>query len=132
MNNINTAITMVLGICMISCVDPAFQQYIQERQAAIATMPDGAQKFYEQARLDEQILADKRQQEERVAAAMIVAGQGMQNAAVNYQNAMNQAATNNAIIMQSFMSRPQSTLGTALNPVQVQVQRPIPNPLLGY
>jgi hypothetical protein len=59
----------------------AFQQYIANRQAAIANMPNGPQKFYEQARLDEQILAEKRLEEQRAANALILLGQGMQNAA---------------------------------------------------
>ena len=55
-------ILLLAAISMVGCADPAFQQYIADRQAAIAHMPNGQQKFYEQARLDEQVLAEKQRQ----------------------------------------------------------------------
>jgi hypothetical protein len=62
-------ILMVAMALSVGCADPAFQQYIANRQAAIAVMPNGPQKFYEQARLDEQMLADKQRQQQQAANA---------------------------------------------------------------
>jgi hypothetical protein len=47
-------------------------------------MPNGPAKFYEQARLDEQILAEKQQQRERAAAAAVIMGAGVANAGAIY------------------------------------------------
>jgi hypothetical protein len=78
------AAVVMTALTLVSCADPAFQQYIANRQAAIAAMPNGEQKFYEQARLDEQILAEKQRQRAEAAQAAMIIGQGMQNAGAIY------------------------------------------------
>jgi hypothetical protein len=75
---------LLAAIGLVGCADPAFQQYIASRQAAIANMPNGQQKFYEQARLDEQILADKQRQQAQAAQAAAAIGAGMANAGAIY------------------------------------------------
>jgi hypothetical protein len=70
-------ITLALGLCMIGCADPAFEQYVNNRQAAIAAMPNGPQKFYEQARLDELIWADKQRQQQQAANAALAIAAGV-------------------------------------------------------
>src|SRR4029077_14089527 len=55
--------------CLIGCADPAFQQYIQNRQAAINAMPHGDAKYIAHDRLDQQILADKQRQNQQAANA---------------------------------------------------------------
>jgi len=63
-------ITLIIAVaCLIGCADPAFQQYIQNRQAAINAMPNGAAKYIAQERLDQQILADKQRQNQQAANA---------------------------------------------------------------
>lgn len=75
---------VLTALTLASCADPAFQQYIANRQNAIARMPNGPQKFYEQARLDEQILADKQRQRAEAAQAAMIIGAGMQQAGQIY------------------------------------------------
>jgi hypothetical protein len=59
---------------MVGCADPAFQQYVANRQAAINTM-HGAARENAQAQLDMAIMADKqRQQQQAAAAAVGIAG----------------------------------------------------------
>ena len=72
----NKALTLLWAIALIGCADPAFQQYTQNRQAAIASMPNGAYKYQAQAVLDQQILEDKRRQQAQAqqAAMGIAAG----------------------------------------------------------
>ena len=60
---------MIAVACLIGCADAAFQQYIQNRQAAIAAMPDGRAKYVAQERLDQEILAEKRRQNQQAANA---------------------------------------------------------------
>jgi hypothetical protein len=68
-------LTLIAVTCIIGCADPAFQQYIQNRQATIAAMPNGAEKYIAQERLDQQILADKQRQNQQAAnAAAAIAG----------------------------------------------------------
>src|SRR4029077_4607289 len=63
-------ITLIIAVaCLIGCADPAFQQYIQNRQAAINAIPNGAAKYIAQERLDQQILADKQRQNQQAANA---------------------------------------------------------------
>jgi hypothetical protein len=76
----------VLALALVSCADPAFQKYIACRQAAIAALPNGQEKFYEQARLDEQIMLDKRRQQQQAAMAASAALLGIA-AGVNAYNA---------------------------------------------
>lgn len=71
---------------VVGCADPAFQQYIVDRQAAINGMPNGANKYVAQERLDQQILADKQRQNQQAAnagaaiAAGVAAGANAYNA----------------------------------------------------
>src|SRR4029077_17628135 len=54
---------------------PSVSAYIQNRQAAINAMPNGAEKYISQERLDQQILADKQRQNQQAAnAAAAIAG----------------------------------------------------------
>jgi hypothetical protein len=78
------AIIILTLATFTSCADPAFQQYLTNRQAAISSMPNGPQKAYEQARLDEQILADKQAEQQRWAAAGAYMAAGMANAGATY------------------------------------------------
>jgi hypothetical protein len=78
---------------MVGCADPAFQQYIQNRQAAIANMPNGAAKFNAQATLDEQILVDKQRQQQQAANAAAAICWGIANGAAAY-NASRPATVN--------------------------------------
>jgi hypothetical protein len=108
---------MLLAISLVGCADPAFQQYVQQRQVAIARMPNGPQKFYEQARLDEQILVEKQLEQQRAATAALIIAQGMQNAGERYSR----AAYTDPFLFQKMQAARPSTLGTALTPVQVKV-----------
>jgi hypothetical protein len=75
---------LLLGITMLSlfgCADPAFQRYVQSRQASIAAMPNGAAKYQAQAILDEQIYAEKRRQEAQAQAAVMAGAAGLAAAA---------------------------------------------------
>lgn len=70
--------------CLIGCADPAFQQYITNRQAAIAAMPEGRERYYAQAQLDQQILADKQRQRQQAATAAIAIAGGVAAGAAAY------------------------------------------------
>jgi hypothetical protein len=106
-------ITLIIAMaCLIGCADPAFQQYVQSRQAAIAAMPNSPAKFYEQARLDEQILADKREQQQRAAAAAAIFAAGMANAGAIY------AQRAQTPIVYPIIQH--NTLGTPLNPLVIR------------
>ena len=107
---------MIAVACLIGCADSAFQQYIQSRQAAIAAMPNGPAKFYEQARLDEQILADKRQQQQQAAAAGAIFAAGMANAGAIYAA----RSYTDPYTFQNLQAARPSTLGTPLNPLVVR------------
>jgi hypothetical protein len=63
-----TALMALLGLT--SCADPAFQNYIANRQAAITAMPNGPDKYYAQERLDQQVLAEKHRQYQEAQNAM--------------------------------------------------------------
>jgi hypothetical protein len=103
---------VLVTVAMVGCADPAFQQYIQSRQAAIAAMPNSPAKFYEQARLDEQILADKREQQQRAAAAAAIFAAGMANAGAIY------AQRAQTPIVYPIIQH--NTLGTPLNPLVIR------------
>ena|SRR5205809_5030391 len=75
---------IVTAISLIGCADPAFNQYIQARQAAIASMPNGAAKWQAQQALDAQIYAEKRKQEAQAAQATAAIGAGMVVGAAAY------------------------------------------------
>ena len=60
---------MIAVACLIGCADAAFQQYIENRQAAIAAMPDGRAKYAAQELLDQQILAEKQRQHQEARNA---------------------------------------------------------------
>jgi hypothetical protein len=80
---------MVLAVTalLIGCADPAFQQYIASRQAAIAAMPDGPTKAIAQERLDQQILADKQRQNQQAANAALAIAAGAAAGAQAYSAA---------------------------------------------
>jgi hypothetical protein len=69
---------------LCSCADPAFQQYIQNREAAISAMPNGYAKAEAQERLDQQILADKQRQNQQAANAAIAIAGGIAAGAAAY------------------------------------------------
>jgi len=82
-------ITLMIAVaCLIGCADPAFDQYIRNRQAAIAAMPNGRAKYMAQEQLDQQILAEKQRQHQQAlnaaqgmmigAAAAVAGGMGSQ------------------------------------------------------
>jgi hypothetical protein len=75
---------ILTAFTLVSCADPAFERYVNSRQAAIANMPNSPQKFYEQARLDEQILADKQRQQAQAQQAAMAFATGMANAGAIY------------------------------------------------
>jgi hypothetical protein len=108
-------ITIMLGLAIIGCADPAFQKYVAQRQAAIAHMPNGAAKAYEQSRLDEAVLVNALMEQQRASNAAAIFAQGMQNAGATYSA---------AAYTPYIMPQPQSTLGTSLNPVNVNIQQP--------
>jgi hypothetical protein len=88
-NKMTKLILLLAAISMVGCADPAFQQYLQNRQAAIATMPNGPAKFYEQARLDEQVLADRQRKQQEAANAAAAICFGLAAGANAYSNAYN-------------------------------------------
>lgn len=77
---------IMMGIMMMlaGCADPAFQQYIQQRQAQIAVMPEGQAKYYAQERLDQQILADRQRQNQQAQNAALAIAAGMAAGAEAY------------------------------------------------
>ena len=76
-------ITLILAVTLlIGCADPAFQQYVANRQAAITAMPNGPAKFYEQERLDMQ----RRQQQAQAAVMAAAAGMAAGAAAANHHH----------------------------------------------
>ena len=75
---------MIAVACLIGCADPAFQQYIQNRQVAINAMPNGAAKYIAQERLDQQILADKQRQNQQAATAAVAIAGGIAAGAAAY------------------------------------------------
>ena len=75
---------MIAATCLIGCADPAFQQYIQNRQAAVNGMPNGANKYIAQERLDQQILADKQRQQQQAAQAAMGIAAGLAAGAAAY------------------------------------------------
>jgi len=78
-------ITLTIAVaCLIGCADPAFQQYIQNRQVAINAMPNGAAKYIAQERLDQQILADKQRQNQQAANAAVAIAGGIAAGAAAY------------------------------------------------
>jgi hypothetical protein len=95
------AIMLAFTVSLIGCADPAFQQYIEQRQAAVTAMPSGPAKFYEQARLDEQVLAEKRRQQAEAAQAAAAIGAGMQQFGYQMQQ---QAQFNNALLQQNMLN----------------------------
>jgi hypothetical protein len=88
-------IAAILGTALLaSCADPAFDNYVASRQAAIAGMPNGPARYQAQMILDQQIYADKRRQEAQAQnAAMAIAGGLAAGAAAanayNYNNYYN-------------------------------------------
>jgi hypothetical protein len=68
---------VITAISLIGCADPAFQRYVQSRQAGIAAMPNGTAKYQAQAILDEQIYAEKRRQEAQAQAAVMAGVAGL-------------------------------------------------------
>jgi predicted lipid-binding transport protein (Tim44 family) len=77
-------ITLMIAVArLIGCADPAFQQYIQNRQAAIAAMPNGRAKYAAQERLDQEIFAEKRRQNQQAANAATAFALGAAAAAAN-------------------------------------------------
>jgi hypothetical protein len=81
---IKKSILLLAAISVVGCADPAFKQYIAQRQAAIAQMPDGTAKYYAQERLDEQILAEKHVEQQRAAQAAGIIALGLAGAAAGY------------------------------------------------
>ncbi len=72
---------MIAVACLIGCADTAFQQYIQNRQVAIAAMPNGRAKYAAQEQLDQQILAEKQRQHQHAVNAATNFALGMAAAA---------------------------------------------------
>jgi hypothetical protein len=68
---------IITAISLIGCADPAFQRYVEARQAAIGTMPNGAAKYQAQENLDAQIYAEKRRQEAQAQAAVMAGVAGL-------------------------------------------------------
>jgi hypothetical protein len=66
-------IVLVAMIGLLGCADPAFQSYVNERRATIAAMPNGPAKYYAEEQLAQQILADKRRQQQQ-AEGVVMAG----------------------------------------------------------
>jgi hypothetical protein len=65
---------VLAAVLLTSCADPAFERYVESRQAAIAGMPNGRTKYEAQLMLDQQVYAEKqRQQAQAQRAAMAVA-----------------------------------------------------------
>jgi len=108
---------LLAAIGLVGCADSAFQQYVQQRQLAIARMPEGEAKFYAQMQLDQQMLAEKQLQQQRAAYAGLIIAQGMQNAGETYSR----AAYTDPFLFQKMQAARPSTLGTALNSLQVKV-----------
>ncbi len=79
-----TTILTLIAMTLVGCADPAFQTYITNRQAAIASMPNGQQKYYAQMQLDQQILADKQRQNQQAANAGAAIAAGMVAGAAAY------------------------------------------------
>jgi hypothetical protein len=77
-------IITIASVALLGCADPAFNQYIQTRQAAIASMPNEAAKWQAQQTLDAQIYAEKRRQEAQAAQATAAIGAGMMAGAAAY------------------------------------------------
>jgi hypothetical protein len=73
-------------MCLIGCADPAFQQYVASRQAAVATMPNGEARYFAQMQLDQQILAEKQLQQQQAANVMMAIGAGITAASANHRN----------------------------------------------
>jgi len=61
-----------LALTLVSCSDPAFQQYVNNRQAAINGMPNGYAKYQAQQQLDATIYADAQRQQTQAASAAVV------------------------------------------------------------
>lgn len=77
-------ILSLVALLMVGCADPAFQQYIAQRQAAVNAMPPGGMKEYAQERLDQQVLEEKRLEQQRAQAALAA---GLAGAAAGAQAA---------------------------------------------
>jgi hypothetical protein len=78
-------ITLMIAVaCLIGCADSAFQQYTQNRQAAINAMPNGDAKYIAQERLDQQVLADKQRQNQQAANAGAAIAGGIAAGAAAY------------------------------------------------
>jgi hypothetical protein len=83
--SLTKAIFALLTVATLaSCADPAFQQYIAQRQAAIAQMPNGPAKSDAQERLDYQIMQEKQLERQRAANAALAISAGMAAGAAAY------------------------------------------------
>ena len=60
-----------LALTLVSCSDPAFQQYVNNRQAAINGMRNGTARENAQYQLDMAIYADKQRQQQQAAAVAV-------------------------------------------------------------
>ena len=71
----------LLVATLSGCADTAFQSYVQNRAAAIASMPNGPAKYIAQEQLDQQILAEKQRQHQQAVNAATNFALGMAAAA---------------------------------------------------
>ena len=72
---------VLLVATLSGCADTAFQSYVQNRAAAIASMPNGPAKYKAQEQLDQQILAEKQRQHQQAVNAATNFALGMAAAA---------------------------------------------------
>jgi len=72
-------ILIISLVCALlaGCADPAFQGYIEERKAAIASMPEGPSKYHAEEQLAFMVYQEKRRQEAQAQEAAMGIAAGM-------------------------------------------------------
>jgi hypothetical protein len=82
-----TIILTLACASLTSCADPAFQNYIQSRERAIAAMPNGPSKYHAEEQLALMVYQEKRRQEAQAQEAAMGIAAGMAAGAAAAQEA---------------------------------------------